>query len=98
MKELFHSDNYSKRTYIRAFARLLDLLGSFLIYPEAISRNLGLALSKRIEEDASVVREIRARLSKLDDRTAADEIGVLRAVLDGAAPVAPVRRPSSCPN
>lgn len=92
VKELFHSANYSKRTYIRAFARLLDLLGSFLIYPEAISRNLGLALSKRIEEDATIVRDIRARLSKLDDRTAADEIGVLRAVLDGAAPVAPVSK------
>ncbi len=103
VKELFHSANYSKRSYIRAFARLLDLLGPFLIYPEAISRNLGLALSKRIEEDETIVRDIRARLSKFRDRSTANEIGVLRAVLErdvsapattkGSAPVDKTRRP-----
>lgn len=83
VKELFHSANYSKRSYIRAFAKLMDVLGSFLIYPEAISRNLGLAMVKRIEEDETTVRDVRAQLAKLNDRTAAQEIAVLRAVLEG---------------
>ncbi len=88
VKELFHSANYSKRSYIRAFAKLMDVLGSFLIYPEAISRNLGLALAKRIEEDETTVREVRAGLAKRPDRTAAQEIAVLRAVLEAEPAVA----------
>ena len=91
VKEVFKSANYQRRSYIRAFARMLDLLGPFLIYPEEISRNLGLALNKRIEEDSAIVRVIRERLAGLEGRSIEEELGVLRSVVDDdfAAPTPP---------
>lgn len=46
---LFRSAGYQKRTYIRGFARLMEMIGPALSHPEAISRNLGLAVLKRLE-------------------------------------------------
>lgn len=48
---LFRSAGYQKRTYIRNFARLMTLIGSALPHPEAVSRNLGLAVLKRLEDE-----------------------------------------------
>lgn len=98
VKELFHSANYQRRSYIRAFARLLDVLGSFLIYPEAISRNLGLTLWKRIEEDQTIVRRIRADLAALDARSPEAEVAVLRAALDADPATRPARTAAQQPN
>lgn len=83
VKELFQSANYQRRSYIRAFARMLDLLGSVLLYPEEISRNLGLALNKRIVEDPMVVRTIKERLTGWETRSIEDELAVLREVTGG---------------
>lgn len=83
VKEVFKSANYQRRSYIRAFARMLDLIGPFLVYPEEISRNLGLAINKRIEEDSSIVRQIKAQLAGWENRSIEDELGVLRGLIAG---------------
>lgn len=79
--ELFQSANYQRRTYIRTFARLMDLLGSALKYPEGISRNLGLAIVKKIESDPKVLQALKAKLKDWDARSISDEIEMLRSVV-----------------
>ena len=76
--ELFQSANYQRRSYIRSFARLMDLVDGVLKYPEEMSRNLGLAVLKLIETDPKALRALRAKLDGWDNRSVADEIGVLR--------------------
>ncbi|WP_118134974.1 ParB/RepB/Spo0J family partition protein [Oceanicella sp. SM1341] len=82
---LFRSASYQKRSYIRAFAQLLDLLGDALHHPEAIPRSLGLALRKRIEEVEGVVGALRRELGRLGDCTAEEELAVLRRYAAGGA-------------
>lgn len=48
---LFKSAGYQKRTYIRSFARLMELIGDALTHPETMSRSLGLAVLKRLEAE-----------------------------------------------
>lgn len=80
VKLLFKSANYQKRSYIRAFARLMDYVGRYLAYPEELPRNLGLSLLKRLEDDPSVARTVRDQLADWDGRSVKDELDVLRAV------------------
>ena len=77
--ELFRSAGYQKRSYIRAFARLLDHLGKSLEHPQALPRNLGLAVLKRLEDHPETATALRARLAAETERTAEEELGVLRA-------------------
>ena len=76
--ELFQSANYQRRSYIRSFARLMDLVEGVLKYPEEMLRNLGLALLKLIETDPKALRALRAKLDGWDNRSVTDELGVLR--------------------
>ena len=76
--ELFKSAGYQKRSYIRGFARLMALIGGHLAYPTELPRNLGLALLKRLEDDADAVAELRRELTGWDGRTIADELDLLR--------------------
>jgi len=62
---LYRSVGKQKRSYIRAFGQLLDLIGDALIYPEAISRNVGLALRKRLDEVPGTARALCAALQGL---------------------------------
>ena len=94
--EVFKSANYQRRSYIRAFARMLDIIGPLLNYPEEISRNLGLAVIKQIESDPGVVQALKDRFKGWDNRSIADELGVLRAVaaadpLDETPPTKPAK-------
>ena len=75
---LFQSANYAKRSYIRAFARLLEHVGTSLKYPTALPRNLGLELLKQIESKQLTQGQIKAALSHWDNRSVSDELGVLR--------------------
>ncbi len=78
VKELFKSAGYQKRSYIRSFARLLDLIGPLLAYPQEVPRNLGLALLRRLEDDGSLGRVLAERLAGWDNRSVQDELDVLR--------------------
>lgn len=76
---LFQSAGYQKRSYIRAFAVLLERVGAYLKHPHEIPRNLGLDLRRRLDGDeARVVEGIRRDLQDWKDRGAQDELEVLR--------------------
>jgi ParB family transcriptional regulator, chromosome partitioning protein len=75
---LFKSASYQKRSYIRSFIVLVERLGALLHFPEEIPRELGLALVRKLELGADLVPMIRAALAGWDNRSLADELGVLR--------------------
>ncbi len=75
---LFKSASYTKRSYIRAFAGLLMRLGHALDHPQAIPRNLGVDLKRRMDADDGLVRQISNALMASPQRTADDELAILR--------------------
>lgn len=80
---LFKSAGYQKRTYIRAFANLLDMLDSGLKHPTALPRNLGLDLRRRLEGDALALSSLRKALDAAPTRSADEELAILRAAAAG---------------
>jgi ParB family chromosome partitioning protein len=84
---LFQSAPYSKRSYIRSFAYLLDEVGDALSFPTAIPRALGVALARDIKDDPSLSKRIRAELAARTGRDAEQELDVLRRHLAGGASV-----------
>lgn len=80
---LFQSAPYSKRSYIRSFAFLLDMIGSDLAYPTEIPRALGVALTRTIKGRSEVVQMIKADLDGWENRAIEDELDVLRKYVDG---------------
>lgn len=79
---LFKSAGYQKRTYIRGFARLMGMIGPALAHPEAVSRNLGLAVLRRLEAEPGTQAALLAELDGAGDAKA--EQGVLTAFANGA--------------
>jgi len=79
---LFKSAGYQKRTYIRGFARLMALIGPALDHPEALSRNLGLAVLKRLEAEPKTRAALVADLEAAGEAKA--EQGILAAYAGGA--------------
>lgn len=77
---LFKSAGYQKRSYIRTFIKVVHRLGEVLRYANEMPRALGLALAQRLEEDPTLTQTIRAELDGWDNRSIADELGVLRRV------------------
>jgi len=95
---LFRSAGYQKRSYIRAFAELLDLLDGALRYPEALGRNLGLDLRKRLEGAPASVARLRQALDAAPTRDSDKEAAILRGFLGarpGPAPDMQKRREAS---
>lgn len=83
---LFRSAGYQKRSYIRAFVELLDMLGDALVHPQQIGRNLGLDLRRRLDGDPTALARLRGQLSGAPGRTAEQEAAILRGFLDAAVP------------
>lgn len=79
---LFQSAPYSKRSYIRSFAFLLDRIGDVLAYPTEIPRALGVALARQVKDRPEVIPQIKAKLQGWDNRKIADELDVLRQFAD----------------
>lgn len=75
---LFQSAPYSKRSYIRSFAHLLDQIGGVLKYPTEIPRALGVALSRELKERPEITARIKDDLKGWDNRSILDELNVLR--------------------
>lgn len=75
---LFQSAGYQKRSYIRSFIRVVRALDGVLIYPQDMPRSLGLALATRLDEVPELAGLIRADLEGWENRSVADELGVLR--------------------
>ena len=75
---LFQSAPYSKRSYIRSFAFLLDQIGSYLAYPTEIPRALGVTLARELKERPEIKARIRDDLHDWNMRGVLDELDVLR--------------------
>ncbi|WP_439143590.1 ParB/RepB/Spo0J family partition protein [Planktotalea sp.] len=82
---LFQSAPYSKRSYIRSFAYLLDQLSSALLYPTEIPRALGVSVARAIKERPELLKQIKDGLSDWESRSIKDELNVLKeAIGEGA--------------
>ncbi len=75
---LFKSAGYQKRSYIRAFITVVERLGEALRFPQEVPRNLGLELRRRLEIEPEIGAAIRDELKDWENRSVADELGVLR--------------------
>ncbi len=76
--ELFQSAGYQKRSYIRAFIKLVDAFDGVLEHPQAISRSLGLQLVSCLEADPNLPQKIAQYLPHGEGRDAAAELEALR--------------------
>ena len=76
--KLFESAGYAKRSYIRGFIKLVEVLGPDLQFTPHIPRALGLAVVNRLEVDPGIAALIRADLAGWDNRSVVDELDVLR--------------------
>ena len=75
---LFRSAGYQKRSYIRAFAELLDRLDGALAHPQALGRNLGLDLRRRLDDAPETAAALREALAAEPGRSAERELAILR--------------------
>lgn len=76
---LYKSTGYSKRSYIRAFIKLMDALGSELKFSQDIPRALGLKVVRMLEEVEGCKAALLLDLADLGAaRTSEQEVGVLR--------------------
>ena len=80
---LYASANAQKRSYIRKFIKVIDMLYKELKFPEEIPRDLGLALARAIEDVPGTVRAIQDALRDWDYRGVVDELDVLRKFASG---------------
>lgn len=85
--KLFGSAGYAKRSYIRGFIKLIEVLGPDLLYAPHIPRALGLALVARLEAEPAIAALIRAALAGWDGRSVRDEMDVLRRFAQIADPI-----------
>ncbi|MEL6235322.1 MAG: replication protein [Pseudomonadota bacterium] len=91
---LYQSAGYQKRSYIRAFAELLDWLDKHLEHPAAIPRKLGLDLRRRIDAAPGLSAQIGQALRAAGPRSEAEELAILRRFAEegGAAAGPPAPR------
>ncbi|WP_146591126.1 ParB/RepB/Spo0J family partition protein [Puniceibacterium confluentis] len=76
--ELYRSANKQKRSYVRAFAQMLEEIGSGLHFPQAIPRALGLELRKRLQDKPGLAETILRDLAALPTpRTPEAELSAL---------------------
>lgn len=74
---LFKAAPYQKRSYIRAFAELLQLIGDHIKFPHLIPRNLGLDLRRSLDDKNKLAKLIQT-LAAASTHTADEEIDLLR--------------------
>ena len=91
---LFKSASYTKRSYIRAFASLLMMMGKALEHPNAIPRNVGVELKRKLDADPALVAKVISALRAAPQRDAAQEVTILRSFLNSGAGEAPASKPA----
>lgn len=75
---LYASAGKQKRSYIRAFAELLDMLDKDLMHPEAIPRNVGIEVRRQLSEGRPGLAELQKALRVRPQRSADLEVAILR--------------------
>ena len=93
VQTLYGSAGKQKRSYIRAFARLMAVLEKYLEHPEAVPRALGLSVRKRMEEEPDSIAALQRSLVGGGSRDVEAELAILRAYAapEPAQPEAPER-------
>ena len=81
---LYRSAAKQKRSYIRAFAAVLEVLGEVLRFPEAIPRALGLSIRRRLQEVPETVAPLVRTLRLAAADTTDEELALLRAYVGEA--------------
>ncbi|NIZ62578.1 chromosome partitioning protein ParB [Sedimentitalea sp. CY04] len=66
VSRLYGSLHKMKRSYIRSFIHLLQVLGDTVQYPERISRNQGVAVSRRLKNAPETAEDLRDNLRVCD--------------------------------
>lgn len=89
---LFAAASRARRSKIRSFLPIYHALGEVLRFAPAIPERLGLALSKGLEEDATLAERLRVALAEAAPETAAAELAMIEATLKG--PKSPPPRPA----
>lgn len=103
---LFQSAGYQKRSYIRNFIKVMQVLGDVINHPETIARSLGLALAQRIDAVPALVPALREALVARPVRDAATELDMLRAFvgqgsvaeIEGAVTTERPAKPAAAPD
>ena len=67
---LYASLHKMKRSYVRAFVHLLEVLGPDLRFPRAVSRNLGVEVARLLKDGQGDLGALRAELSRAEDEAA----------------------------
>ncbi len=91
---LFKSAGYQKRSYIRAFIKLVTELGDDLHHIAEIPRSLGLQLVSKLQEVEGLSEAIRSELRGWSGRSVQDELHVLRRFAEGAGAVRSKAKPA----
>jgi len=83
---LFGAGSRTKRSKIKSFLPVVSELGGLLAHPAAIGERTGLALSRRLQDDAGFAGDLKAQLRARSNGKAESEQAVLQAALkQGAA-------------
>lgn len=82
--DLYASARKQKRSYIRQFVRLLELVDGHVRHIETIPRALGIDLCKSLEADQNRIADLKQNLAEVPDRTAETELRILRSCLADA--------------
>ncbi len=76
---LFQSAGYQKRSYIRNFVEVMEVLGDDIQFPGDVPRSLGLALRKQLKQVDGLGGLIKTELREREsNRSVAEELEVLR--------------------
>ncbi|MCA1287135.1 ParB/RepB/Spo0J family partition protein [Salipiger bermudensis] len=94
---LFASAGRQKRSYIRHFGSLIEQVGDALQHPQAISRNLGLDLNKRLASEDGFEVRLREAMDGQGEVSPDYEVAVLQDLLK-SAPKAPKPRAGTTRN
>ena len=74
VNRLYGSLHKMKRSYIRSFVHLLQVLGDCVPYPEKISRNQGIAVSRKLKNAPETAEDLRQNLKVCDSHVMQDVV------------------------
>ena len=93
---LFASSGRQKRSYIKHFVRLLAATEGRIRHVDTIPRALGLAVVRRLDEEADAQAALNRMLATRQDRTAEEEQALMSDFVQ-EAPVAPKKKAKLVP-
>ena len=93
LQSLFGAASRSKRSKIKAFIPVVEEVGGFIKFPNALTERMGLALGQRVATDPDWAERFRERMRKADPETADLEAALIAKALDAGTRPAPVEPP-----